>query len=192
MTAFAVFASGSGTNLQRFIDEVHSGRFPAALALVVSDRPASQAVARARQAGIPVFAFDPKAYSTKADFEREILRELCARDVSWIVLAGYMRLIGPTLLVPYRERILNVHPALLPCFPGKDAIGQALRAGVEITGVTVHLVDEGIDTGPVLAQQAVPIAPGDTEEALALRLHAVEHQLYPATVAALIRQAAER
>jgi phosphoribosylglycinamide formyltransferase-1 len=192
MTAFAVFASGSGTNLQRFIDEAQSGRFPATLALVVSDRPASQAVVRARQAGVPVFAFDPNAYPAKADYEREILRELRARDVHWIVLAGYMRLIGPTLLAPYRERILNVHPALLPRFPGKDAIGQALRAGVEITGVTVHLVDEGIDTGPVLAQQAVPIIPGDSEETLAERLHAVEHQLYPTTVAALIRQSAER
>jgi phosphoribosylglycinamide formyltransferase-1 len=98
------------------------------------------------------------------------------------VLAGYMRLIGPTLLEPYRDHILNVHPSLLPEFPGKDAIGQALRAGARVTGVTVHLVDEGIDTGPALAQAEVPILPGDTAETLAARIHAVEHRLYPLVV----------
>ena len=191
MTTFAVFASGSGSNLQRFIEESGSGRFPAALALVVSDRPASRAVERATSAGIPVFAFDPKAFPDKAAYERDILRELRARGITWIVLAGYMRLIGPTLLDPYREHIFNVHPSLLPRFAGKDAITQALRAGVDITGVTVHLVDEGIDTGPILAQQAVLIAPGDSEEALAERIHAVEHRLYPTVVAGVIRQTTE-
>jgi phosphoribosylglycinamide formyltransferase-1 len=187
MIAFAVFASGSGTNLQRFIDETNAGRFPARLALVVSDRPECYAVVRAQQAGIPVFAFDPRAYPDKAAFEREILRELRARAVRWIVLAGYMRLIGPTLLEPYRWRIVNLHPALLPAFPGKDAIGQALRAGVSMTGVTVHFVDEGIDTGPPIAQARVPVYPDDTAETLAERIHAVEHRLYPAVVASLIR-----
>jgi phosphoribosylglycinamide formyltransferase 1 len=186
MTAFAVFASGTGSNLQRFIEESRGGTLPARLALVVSDRPACFAVARAREAGIPAFTFEPGAYAEKAAYEREVLRELRARDVEWIVLAGYMRLIGPTLLERYRDRIFNVHPSLLPRFAGKDAIGQALRAGVATTGVTVHLVDEGIDTGPVLAQQVVPICPGDTEETLAERIHAVEHQLYPAVVACMM------
>jgi phosphoribosylglycinamide formyltransferase-1 len=189
MTAFAVFASGTGSNLQRFIEESRSGCFPATLALVVSDRRASRAVERAHLAGLPVFAFDPHIYVDKAAYEREILRELRASDIGWIVLAGYMRLIGPTLLEPYRARIFNVHPSLLPRFTGKDAIGQALRAGVEATGVTVHLVDEGIDTGPILAQQPVPIVPGDTAETLAERIHAVEHQLYPVVVAGAIGQA---
>jgi phosphoribosylglycinamide formyltransferase-1 len=191
MTTFAVFASGSGSNLQRFIEESRSGRFPAVLALVVSDLPASRAVERATIAGIPVFAFDPKAYPDKAAYERAILRDLRAHGIAWIVLAGYMRLIGPILLEPYRERIFNVHPSLLPRFAGKDAIGQALRAGVDTTGVTVHLVDEGIDTGPILAQQKVPIAPGDTAETLAERIHLVEHRLYPTVVASVIRQTAE-
>ena len=187
MTAFAVFASGSGSNLQRFIEETRAGRFPARLALLVSDRPDCYAVTRAREAGVDVFAFDPHAYLEKAAYEREVLRELRARDVEWLVLAGYMRLIGPTLLEPYHWRIVNVHPSLLPRFPGKDAIGQTLRAGVSETGVTVHYVDEGIDTGPIIAQEPVSIRPGDTAETLAERIHAVEHRLYPAVVASLIR-----
>ncbi len=187
--ALAVFASGSGTNLQRFIEETREGGcIPARLALVVSDRPQCYALERARAAGIPVFAFDPKAYPDKAAYEREILAALRERDVTWIALAGYMRIIGPTLLKPYGGRIVNVHPSLLPRFAGKDAIGQALRAGASETGVTVHLVDEGIDTGPILAQERVAILPGDTTETLAARIHAVEHRLYPAVVARLVRR----
>ncbi|HEV2238705.1 MAG TPA: phosphoribosylglycinamide formyltransferase [Ktedonobacterales bacterium] len=180
--AFAVFASGAGSNLQRFIAETQAGAFPATLALVVSDRPGCPALERARAAGIATCAFAPTDYAAKSDYERAILAELRARAVRWIVLAGYMRLIGPTLLEPYRDGIVNVHPSLLPAFPGRDAIGQALRAGVPETGVTVHLVDEGIDTGPVLAQEAVPILPGDSADTLAARIHAVEHRLYPAVV----------
>ena len=187
MTAYAVFASGAGSNLQRFIDETLAGRFPAALALVVSDRPGCFALERARQAGIPTFAFDPKTYPDKAAFERDILAALRAHNVRWIVLAGYMRIIGPTLLQAFPERIVNIHPALLPRFHGKDAIGQALRAGVSETGVTVHFVDDGIDTGPIIAQEPVPIVAGDTAESLAERIHTVEHRLYPAVVAGLIR-----
>jgi phosphoribosylglycinamide formyltransferase 1 len=184
---FAVFASGEGSNLQRFIDEVRSGSFPATLALVVSDRPRCRAAERARVAGIDVCAFDPTSFADKAAYERAILDELQCRAVRWLVLAGYMRLLGPTLLEPYRGRIVNVHPSLLPQFPGKDAIGQALRAGVSRTGVTVHFVDEGIDTGPVIAQAPVAIVPGDTAETVEERIHAVEHVLYPAVVRSLLR-----
>ena len=186
--ALAVFASGTGTNLQRFIEETREGGcIPARLALVVSDRPDCYALERARAAGIPTFAFDPRAYPDKSAYEREVLAALRSRDVAWIALAGYMRIIGPTLLGPYRGRIVNVHPSLLPRFAGKDAIGQALRAGAIETGVTVHLVDEGIDTGPILAQQRVAILPGDDAETLAARIHAVEHQIYPAVMAELVR-----
>jgi phosphoribosylglycinamide formyltransferase-1 len=188
MTAFAVFASGYGSNLERFIEETRAPGDEARLALVVSDQPACRAVALARQAGAPVFAFDPFAYPDKAAFEREILSELRAHDVQWIVLAGYMRLIGPTLLEPFRNRILNVHPSLLPDFSGKDAIGQALRAGASMTGVTVHYVDEGIDTGLAIAQARIAIAPDDTLDALAERIHTVEHRLYPAVALPLIRE----
>jgi phosphoribosylglycinamide formyltransferase-1 len=189
MTAFAVFASGHGSNLKRFIEETRAPGDEARLALVVSDRPGCRAVALARQAGIPIFAFDPRAYPDKNAFEREILRELRGRQVQWIVLAGYMRLIGPTLLEPFRERIFNVHPSLLPDFPGKDAIGQALRAGARVTGVTVHHVDEGMDTGPSIAQARVLIYADDSLETLSMRIHAVEHRLYPAVALPLIREA---
>jgi phosphoribosylglycinamide formyltransferase-1 len=189
MTAFAVFASGYGSNLQRFIEETQTPGDPARLALVVSDRPGCRAIALARQAGIPVFAFDPRAYPDKVAFEREILRELRGRQVQWIVLAGYMRLIGPTMLEPFCVRILNVHPSLLPDFPGKDAIGQALRAGARVTGVTVHYVDEGMDTGLAIAQARVPIYADDSLETLSQRIHAVEHRLYPAVALPLIREA---
>ena len=188
MTAFAVFASGYGSNLERFIEETRAPDERARLALVVSDRPECRAVALARQVVIPTFAFDPRAYPDKAAFECEILSELRAHDVQWIILAGYMRLVGSTLLDPFRYRILNVHPSLLPDFPGKDAIGQALRAGVSMTGVTVHYVDEGIDTGLAIAQTRIAIAPRDTLDTLAERIHAAEHRLYPAVALPLIRE----
>jgi len=188
MTSFAVFASGYGSNLERFIEETRAQDDLARLALVVSDRLTCRAVTLARQAHIPVFAFDPRAYPDKAAFEREILRKLRVHKVRWIALAGYMRLIGPTLLKPYRDRILNVHPSLLPVFPGKDAVGQALRAGARMTGVTIHYVDEGMDTGLTIAQARVPIDTGDTLESLSERIHAVEHRLYPAVALNLIRE----
>jgi len=187
MTAFAVFASGHGSNLERFIAERRMPGDAAQLALVVSDRPACRAVALAHQSSIPVFAFDPRAYPDKTAFEREIVRELFAHDVQWIVLAGYMRLVGPTLLEPFRGRILNVHPSLLPEFRGKDAIGQALHAGVSTTGVTIHYVDEGMDTGLAIAQARIPIADDDTLDTLSKRIHAIEHALYPAVALGLIR-----
>ncbi len=191
MTAFAVFASGHGSNLERFIEETHAPGETGRLALVVSDRPACRAVALARQYGIAVFAFDPYVYADKAAFEREILHEMRAQDVEWIILAGYMRLIGPTLLAPFKRRILNVHPSLLPEFPGKDAIGQALRAGANMTGVTIHYVDEGMDTGTPIAQTRIAIAPDDTADTLATRIHEIEHRLYPAVALGLIRSAQE-
>jgi phosphoribosylglycinamide formyltransferase-1 len=190
MTAFAVFASGHGSNLERFIEETRAPGGPVRLALVVSDRPNCRAVALARQADIPLFAFDPRAYPDKAAFEREIVSELRAHNVAWIVLAGYMRLVGPTLLEPFKGRILNVHPSLLPDFPGKDAIGQALRAGARVTGVTIHYVDEGMDTGTPIAQARIAITPTDTSDSLAQRVHAIEHRLYPAVALGLMQSTA--
>jgi phosphoribosylglycinamide formyltransferase 1 len=187
MIPFAVFASGSGSNLQRFMEVSRDEAFPGRLAVVISDRPECYAVARARAAGIPVFTFEPHAYPNKAAYEHDILVELRSHSVRWLVLAGYMRILGPTILDAYPGRIVNIHPSLLPRFAGKDAIGQALRAGVSETGVTVHLVDEGIDTGSPLAQWKVPVLPNDTPETLTERIHAVEHALYPAVVASLMR-----
>ena len=128
---------------------------------------------------IPVFSFSAKQYENKAGYEREILDELHIHGVEFIILAGYMRLIGSTLLGEYSHRIVNIHPSLLPAFPGKDAIGQAFKAKVKETGVTIHYVDEGMDTGPIIAQEVVPILNGDTKDILQKRIQELEHDLYP-------------
>lgn len=136
----------------------------------------------AQAANVDVFAFQPKDYASKEDYEREIAVELQQRGVELIVLAGYMRLLSPSFVEFYSGRIINIHPSLLPAFPGKDAIGQALDYGVKMTGVTVHFVDGGMDTGPVIAQKAVEIKEGETAEVLAERIHAVEQKLYSEVV----------
>lgn len=185
----AVFASGSGTNLQALLDygKAHT-EWPAKVALVVSDKPQCLAVERARQSGVPVFAGEPRGYADKAAFEADVLQHLRQHDVEWLVLAGYMRLVGPALLHTFPNRILNIHPSLLPHFPGRTAVRDALAAGVAKTGVTVHLVDEGIDTGQVIAQVTVPIPAGMTEAELLVRVHQVEHELYPATVSRVLSE----
>lgn len=178
----AVFASGSGSNFQAIADAAAAGSLDVEISLLVCDRPKAYVVERAKQAGIPAFVFRPKEYASREAYEKEILAELERLEVDLIVLAGYMRLITDTLLKPYYGRMINIHPALLPSFPGVDAIRQALDYGVKVTGVTVHFVDGGMDTGPVIAQRAVPIEPNDTEETLAPRVHAVEHELFTDTI----------
>lgn len=186
----AVFASGSGSNLQALLDRAAEGGLGGGeVVLVVCDKPEAKAVSRAQQAGVPALVVVPKEYPDKSAYEARILAELTAKRVDFIVLAGYMRLVGPTLLEPYRGRILNLHPSLLPMFPGKDAIGQALAAGVPYTGVTVHFVDEGMDTGPVIAQETVPIEENETRETLEAKIHALEHRLLPQVVADFARGA---
>lgn len=179
MTNIAVFASGNGTNLQAIIDAVRSGDLDAEIKLLVCDRPSAYCVTRAKQAQIPYLTFSAKEFAGKAQYEELILNELRALDVEYIVLAGYMRLIGPTLLNEFPNRIVNIHPSLLPAFPGKDGVGQALAAGVKVTGVTIHYVDEGMDTGPIIAQKAVEVSENETRESLEKKIHAVEHELYP-------------
>lgn len=179
MIKIAVFASGNGSNLGALIRAVESRELDAQIKLVVSDNPEAYCLERARQARLSCFTFYPRKYPDKATYEGLILRQLRELNVEYIVLAGYMRLIGPTLLAAFPERIINIHPSLLPAFPGKDAIGQALAAGVPRTGVTIHYVDEGMDTGPIIAQWPVTIDPGETRESLAEKIHAVEHELYP-------------
>ena len=187
MKKIAVFASGSGTNFQAIIDAIKSGALEASLQLLVCDHKDAYCLKRAEAAGIPTFTFTAKEYKDKAAYEQEILLKLKEYNVEFIVLAGYMRLIGHTLLSGYQGKIVNIHPSLLPAFPGKDAIGQALAAGVETSGVTVHFVDEGMDTGPIIDQQSVTIDKEDTLEDLQEKVHAVEHQLYPAVLQRLFQ-----
>lgn len=182
----AVFASGSGSNFEVAAREAKAGRIDGEVALLVSDKPAAAVVGKAKAFHIPVLAFNPKGYASKQEFEQEIFRQLQEQGIEWIVLAGYMRLIGPTLLEPYQNRIINIHPSLLPAFPGKDAIGQALSAGVKVTGVTVHYVDEGMDTGLIIAQEAVKIGPGEDRASLQARIQEVEHRLFPQTIQSLL------
>jgi phosphoribosylglycinamide formyltransferase-1 len=188
MMNVAVFASGSGTNFQALVDAVQTGQLHANLSLLVCDRPGAKVIARAERANVPTFVFSPKNYRGKSQFEQEIAGELERHGVEWIVLAGYMRLIGKTLLSEYDGRIINIHPSLLPSFPGKDAVGQALKAGVKVSGVTIHYVDEGMDTGEIIAQQAVPVLDDDDHESLQNRIQQTEHELYPKTIAKLLQK----
>lgn len=174
----AIFASGSGSNFEAIVQAIKDGRLPGVeVALLVCDKPGAKVLERAERLGIDAFVFQPKEYADKAAFEQDIVAQLQKRDISLVVLAGYMRLVGDTLLSDYEGKIINLHPSLLPAFPGKDAIGQALAYGVKITGVTVHLVDAGLDTGPIIAQIPVAVQDTDTSETLAARIHAVEHEL---------------
>lgn len=155
--------------------------------LVFSDRTEAYVLERAKSLQIPVRSFSPKQFTNKVEYEREILKELEAKEVELLVLAGYMRLIGPTLLNAYPNRILNIHPALLPEFPGLHGIRDAFEAGVKQTGVTVHYVDNGVDTGPILAQKRVNIEENETLASLELKIHQAEHQLYPEVIQDVIQ-----
>ncbi|NYE08876.1 phosphoribosylglycinamide formyltransferase-1 [Bacillus niacini] len=186
MRKIAVFASGTGSNFQAIIDVVKSGELEADIALLVCDKPEAYAVRRAHSARIPTFAFTPKEYSSKEAYESAILEKLASYGVEFIVLAGYMRLIGPTLLGEYGGRIVNIHPSLLPAFPGKDAIGQALAAKADWSGVTIHYVDEGMDTGPIIVQERVRLSEKETRESLQKKIQNIEHKLYPSILQMLL------
>ncbi len=178
MTKIAVFASGNGSNLQALMDAISQGRLHATIELVVSDKKGAYALTRAQEAGISTLVINPKEYARKAEYEEVIAGRLGELAVEYLVLAGYMRIIGPTLLERYPKRIMNIHPSLLPLFPGKDGVGQALAAGVSETGVTIHYVDAGVDTGPIIAQETVAIDPGEDRSSLEKKIHAIEHRLY--------------
>ncbi|NEU31663.1 phosphoribosylglycinamide formyltransferase [bacterium LRH843] len=182
----AIFASGSGTNAEAIIAATKTGRLNARVVLVVCDNPKAKVIERAKAHNIDVMAFNPRDYENKASFEREIVGELKKYKISLVVLAGYMRLVGQTLLDSYEGRIINIHPSLLPSFPGLDGIAQAFRAKVKITGVTIHYVDAGMDTGPIIDQDAVRIEPTDTLETLRSKVQAVEHELYPRTLQIIV------
>ena len=178
----AVFASGKGSNFQVLIDEARAGRLGIDLVLLVSDQPECGAVERAGKAGVTAFVAPRKEYSSKGEMEAAILAVLQESGAELVVLAGYMRLIGPELLEAYQGRMINLHPSLLPSFTGLDALGQALEFGVKITGATVHLVDEGLDTGPIVAQRAFAIPEGVRRAEVEEILHGVEHELLPEVV----------
>ena len=174
-----VLVSGSGSNLQALLDACAQADFPAEIACVVSNVPTAFGLERARNAGVPAMALDHKAFGSRADFEQALGETLRKAGVEWVCLAGFMRLLSADFLSGFPGRVLNVHPALLPAFPGMHAQRQALERGVKIAGCTVHFVDAGTDTGPIIAQAAVPVLLDDTEATLAARVLKAEHHLYP-------------
>lgn len=181
-TRLGVLVSGGGSNLQALLDASAQADFPAEVACVVSNVPTAFALERARKAGVPAVVLDHKAFGSRADFERALGETLRGAGVEWVCLAGFMRLLSADFLAGFPGRVLNIHPSLLPAFPGLHAQRQALERGVKIAGCTVHFVDAGTDTGPILAQAAVPVLPGDDEASLSGRILAEEHRLYPLAV----------
>ncbi|CRK82419.1 phosphoribosylglycinamide formyltransferase [Neobacillus massiliamazoniensis] len=186
MKKIAVFASGSGSNFQAILDSIQSVGLDASIQLLVCDQPGAFVIERAKLSSIRTFVFTAKDYRSKEDYEKEISLQLKECGVELIVLAGYMRLIGPTLLKEYEGRIINIHPSLLPDFPGKDAIGQAIAAEAKWSGVTIHYVDEGMDTGPIIVQERVRLEENETRESLQRKIQTMEHKLYPAILQMLL------
>lgn len=178
MKRVGVLVSGRGSNLQALIDAARRDELGGEVAVVVSNVEGAPALARAREAGIPAVFHDHRGKKREA-FDAEVVEILRAHHVDLVCLAGFMRLLSPVFVRAFPGRILNIHPALLPAFPGLDAQRQAWEHGVKLSGATVHLVDEGLDSGPIVAQEAVAVSSGDTPEALAARILEAEHRLYP-------------
>ncbi|MCJ0536822.1 phosphoribosylglycinamide formyltransferase [Enterococcus cecorum] len=175
----AILASGNGSNFEALAHQFQAGLLPGELAFVFSDHHDAYVLERAQRLNVRAFSFEVKEFENKAAYEKALLQLLQAQQIDLIVLAGYMRIIGQTLLSHYSNRILNIHPSLLPSFPGLHGIKDAYEYGVKVTGVTVHLVDDGVDTGPIIAQEPVMILPEDTLESLEEKIHQTEHHLYP-------------
>ncbi len=179
MKNIAVFASGRGTNFEAIIKAVKKKTIKARIALLVTDQPKSGAIARAARAGIKVAVVERKDFSNNHDFEVKVLQYLKEENVDLVVLAGFMRMLSTDFVREYKGRIINIHPALLPSFKGTKAIEDAYSYGVKFTGVTVHFVDEEMDHGPIIFQEAIPIKPNEALEELEAKIHEVEHKLYP-------------
>ncbi len=176
-----VLASGNGTNLQAILDSIH-GRDGIEVVAVGSDKPAAHALQRAVAAGVDTAVFPADAYEDRLGRDAAMADWVDSHHPDLVALAGYMQLLSEPFVARFRGRVVNIHPALLPSFPGLDAVGQALAAGVEKTGVTVHFVDEGVDTGPPIVQHEVPVPPGGDRAQLEAAIHAVEHRLYPEAI----------
>lgn len=186
MKKIAVFASGNGGNFQAIAEACADGRIAAECALCVCDKPGARVTDRAANLGVPVLAFNPKDFGSKHEFETMIADRLDEAGVELVALAGYMRIIGPTLLERYGGRLINIHPALLPAFPGAHGIQDAFNYGVKVYGVTIHYVDNTIDGGKIIAQEALPYEGTDIDE-LEEKIHQIEHRLYIKTIDKLLK-----
>jgi len=178
----AIFVSGNGTNLGAIIDAVSRGEIKAKIALVVSNKKDAYALTRAKNAGIETFILDHKAFKTREEYDKAVIKELEKKDINLIVLAGFMRLLSPYFVKKYKNRIMNIHPSLLPLFRGTHGIRDAFESGAKETGVTVHFVDTELDHGPIILQEAVKVDEDDTLGTLEEKIHRVEHKVYPKAI----------
>lgn len=184
----AILASGSGSNFEVIANAFQNGSINGELVFVFSDRRKAFVHQRAEKLHVKSYAFSPKEFTDRAAYEAELLELLQKHEIDLIVLAGYLRMIGKTLLRHFPKRIINIHPSLLPSFPGLHGIEDAFSYGVKVTGVTIHYVDEGMDTGPIIAQKAVVIDRDETLESLTVKIHQAEHELYPKVLAEIIQK----
>ncbi len=178
----AVLASGSGTNLQAIINAAESGAVDGSVRVVISDNEEAYAQERARKHGVEALFVSPREHKNREAYDTAVVSLLQEREIDLVLLAGFMRLLSPLFVRAYRWKIMNIHPSLLPSFPGLEGVKQALEYGVKVSGCTVHFVDEGLDTGPIILQEAVPVYDDDEEKTLHARIHEVEHRLYPRAV----------
>ena len=177
-----VLASGRGSDLQSIIDAIDNGQLKIKIGVVLTDKPEAMALERARKAGIPAVCVDRKQYSSKEEFEQELIAQLKKYNVNLVILAGFMRILSPCFVNAFKNSILNIHPSLLPSFTGAHAHRDVLAYGVKVSGCTVHFVDEGMDSGPIIMQKAVPVLDDDTEDTLAARVLEQEHIVYPKVI----------
>jgi phosphoribosylglycinamide formyltransferase-1 len=181
-----ILISGRGSNLQAIVDAIGAGRLDASVAVVVSNRPGAMGLTRARAAGLATAVLDHKLFASRRDYDLALAALLRRYDVGLVCLAGFMRLLGPEFVEAFPNAVLNVHPSLLPAFPGVNAQGQALEHGVKVAGCTVHVVTAELDAGPIIAQSAVPVLPADTVESLSARILVDEHRLYPEAIGTVL------
>lgn len=183
---FGVLASGRGSNFAALLQRQGEGYFEnARMVCLVSNKPSAPALELAREAGLDAYGLSPRDFPSAEAYEAEIIRLLDQHGVDWLILAGYMKIVGPAILQRYQGRIINIHPSLLPAFPGLHAQRQALEHGVRYSGCTVHFVDEGLDSGPIIGQRSVPVMPGDAEDDLSARILVEEHELFSTCVKAI-------
>jgi phosphoribosylglycinamide formyltransferase-1 len=186
MTPIAILLSGRGSNFLAIHAAIERGEIPAEIVLVASNVAEAAGLAKARELGLPAVAIPHRGEPSRVAHEEKVIAALRAAGAEWVCLAGYMRLLSPALVGSFRQRIVNIHPSLLPAFPGLDAQEAALAHGVKVSGCTVHLVDEGLDSGPIVVQRAVPVLDGDTAATLSARILAAEHQAYPEALRRLL------
>ena len=188
MKTLGVLISGRGSNLQAILDAIKDGRLDARVGVVLSNVAGAAGLERARAAGVPTEVLSHRDYASRERYDEALVDRLRAHEVDLVCLAGFMRLLSPVFVRAFPRRILNVHPSLLPAFPGLHAQRQALEHGVKVTGATVHLVDEELDHGPILLQRTVPVLEGDDEESLSARILEQEHQIYPQAIALVLER----